>query len=116
MRRRISQPSRRALPLAGGLLVLLVATGFWLRDSGFFAVERVRIEGASGPDAPKVEAALRQAARDMTTLHVDHGQLMQAVEGYPTVGDVAVERDLPNELRLTVKERRPVAVVTVAGR
>ena len=116
MRRRIPPLPRRALPVAAGLAVLLVVVGFWLRDSGFFAVERVEITGASGPDASKVESALRQAARDMTTLHVDHDQLMQAVEGYPTVDDVDVSRDLPNELRLTVRERRPVAIVTVAGR
>lgn len=116
MRRRIKLPSRRALPIAGGLLVLLVVAGFWVRDSGFFAVERVTVAGASGPDAPKVEAALRGAARDMTTLHVDHDELMQAVEAYPTVGGVDVERDLPNELRIVVRERRPVAVLALAGR
>ena len=116
MRRRIKLPSRRALPIAGGLLVLLVATALWARDSGFFAVERVHVYGASGPDAAKVEAALRHAARDMTTLHVDHDELMQSVEGYPTVDDVDVDRDLPNELSITVRERRPVAVITVAGR
>jgi cell division protein FtsQ len=107
---------RRALPFAAAFLVLLVAGGLWLRDSAFFAVERVSVVGASGPDAPKVESALRKVARDMTTLHVDRDKLLQAVEGYPTVDDVDIDRDLPNTVTITVRERRPVAVVSVAGR
>jgi cell division protein FtsQ len=41
---------------------------------------------------------------------------MQSVEGYPTVGGVDIERDLPNELRIIVRERRPVAVIQVGDR
>ena len=116
MRRRIPSPPRRALPIAAAVLVLLAGAGLWLRDSGFFAVERVQVIGASGPDAPKVQAALRDAARDQTTLHLDDGKLLQAVERYPTVEGVELDRDLPNELTITVLERRPVATVEVAGR
>jgi len=116
MRRRMPSLSRRGLLAAAAVLVLLAGVGLWLRDSGFFAVERVEVVGASGPDAPKVEAALRSAARDQTTLHLDSDALMQAVDRYPTVGSLELDRDLPNELRITVRERRPVAVVTVAGR
>lgn len=114
--RRMPSPPRRALLVVAACLVLLAGAGFWLRDSGFFAVERVTVAGASGPDAPKVESALRQAARDQTTLHLDRDALLQAVERYPTVGDVELDRDLPNGLRVTVVERTPVATVTIAGR
>jgi cell division protein FtsQ len=117
MRLRIpSPPPRRVLPVAAAVLVLLAGAGLWLRDSSFFAVEKVKVVGASGPDGSKVEAELRQVARDMTTLHLDKDALLQAVERYPTVGDVALDRDLPNGLTITVLERRPVAVVTLNGR
>ena len=116
MRRRIPSPPRRALPIAAAIIVLLAGAGLWLRDSGFFAVERVEVIGASGPDAPKVVSALRDAARDQTTLHLDKDALLQAVERYPTVEGVELDRDLPNELTITVLERRAVATVTIAGR
>jgi cell division protein FtsQ len=117
MRRRIpSPPRRRTLLVAAAIAVLLGGSLLWLRDSSFFKVEEVRVTGASGPDASKVEAALRSVARDMTTLNVDEKALRQAVERYPTVGSLEIDSDLPNGLRITVLERRPVAIVTVAGR
>src|SRR4051812_20531680 len=105
MRRRINLPSRRrVVPVAAALAILVGAAGFWLRDSGFFAVERVEVAGASGPDAPKIESALRDVARDMTTLHVKKDKLMQAVEPYPTVDDVKVDAQLAHGLKITVLE------------
>jgi cell division protein FtsQ len=114
--RRILPPPRRALPVLAAVGVLLALLGFWVRDSSFFAVEKVMVVGASGPDAPQVDTTLRRAARGMTTLNIDEGALRQSIERYPTVKDIAVERDLPNGLRITVLERRPIAVVSIAGR
>ena len=109
--RRLSFPRRGWLPAAVGVLLVLVALLLWLRDSSLVGVERVAVTGASGPDAPKIEAALRAAARDMTTLHVRKDDLEQAVEEFPTVGRLEVDRDFPDGLRIEVVERSPVAVV-----
>ncbi|HEX8083118.1 MAG TPA: cell division protein FtsQ/DivIB [Solirubrobacteraceae bacterium] len=111
MRRLSTLPRRGWLLAAAGAVVLLVAAGFWLRDSSLVAVDEVTITGASGPDAPKIEAALRAVARDMTTLHIREDELRQAVESFPTVGDLKVEGDFPDALRIEVVEREPVAVV-----
>src|SRR5918998_6553153 len=102
MRRLSNLPRRGWLLAAAGALVLLVAAGFWLRDSSLVAIEDVTITGASGPDAPKIEEALRAVARDMTTLHVREEELRQAVESFPTVGDLEVEGDFPDALRIEV--------------
>lgn len=114
--RRIPSPPRRALPVLAAVGVLLALLAFWVRDSSFFAVEKVFVVGGSGPDAPQVETTLRRAARGMTTLNIDEDALLQSVERYPTVQGIDAERDLPNGLKITILERRPVAVVSVAGR
>jgi hypothetical protein len=113
MRRRLP---RRAGLVAAALLILLAGAFLFVRDSEMVAVERVWVRGASGPDAPKVEAALRDVARDMTTLNADSGRLREAVARYPTVDDVDLDRDLPNGLTITVLERRPVGWSPTAAR
>jgi cell division protein FtsQ len=107
---------RRAPLAVAAVLALLAIAYVALRDSSTFAIQRVDVRGASGPDGPKVEAALRQAAREMTTLNVDGGRLHAAVRAYPTVEGVEVDRDLPDAVTLTVVERRPVAIVVAGGR
>ena len=67
----------RALVAAGAVLaVVLVWLGWtWFRDSSIVRVRHVQISGvASGPDAAAIRAELRQAAGEMTTLHVRAGQ------------------------------------------
>ena len=111
MRRRLSLPRRGLLLFAVALLVVVGAGFFWLRDSSFVEVDQVTVSGATGPDAPKIEAALRGAARDMTTLNVREDELEKAVSDFPTVGGLRVDTDLPHAMRIEVVERTPVAVI-----
>jgi cell division protein FtsQ len=114
MRRR--QLLRRAPYVAAAILLALAGAYVALRDSAMVGIERVTVRGASGPDAPRIESALRQAAQEMTTLNVDAGELREVVDAYPTVTGVEVDRGFPHEVTLTVLERRPVAVVETGGR
>ncbi|HEV2999402.1 MAG TPA: FtsQ-type POTRA domain-containing protein [Solirubrobacteraceae bacterium] len=111
MRRLSTVPRSGWLIAAACAVAVLVAAGLWLRDSPLVEVSDVAITGASGPDAPKIEAALRSAAREMTTLNVHEDELRDAVAAFPTVGDLEVRRDFPHGLRIEVVEREPVAVV-----
>jgi cell division protein FtsQ len=117
MRRRRPRAPRPAALLAV-LAVLAALTGgwLWLRDASLFAVERVTVHGATGPDAPAVRAALTAAARRMTTLHVEGDTLRDAVARNEAVAGVRVDRDLPHGLRIEVVERPAVATVMVNGR
>src|SRR4051812_38868243 len=104
--------------LAGGtLLALVLAAGAFLlvRDSALVRVEQVTITGTGGPEGPRVRAALDQAAREMTTLHVRRDALMAAVQRYPTVRALELSRDLPHALRINVVRRPAVATLAAAG-
>lgn len=127
---RNSRPARRATAAAAGtaspivvrrltlaaLLLVVAAMGWlWLRDSSLARVEQVRVTGASSSQKEAVEDALRDAATDMTTLHVREDALRAAVEPYESVRDLRVEPDFPHTLHIDVIEKRMVAVVSVGG-
>jgi len=106
----------RVLIAALLLVAALVGGWLWLRDSSLVAVRRVRVTGASGPDATQIRAALRAAARNMTTLDVRTDQLRTAVAPYPVVKRVDVQTQFPHGMTIGVVEQVPVALVTAGGR
>jgi len=110
----------RVRPRVWGIAVVLLAGAlvggwFWVRDSSLARVKVVAISGITGPEAPDVRAALDQAAREMTTLHVDEQRLRRAVAVYPQVKDLQVEAKPLHELRISVTERQPVALLSAGG-
>jgi cell division protein FtsQ len=107
------RPPARAVAACAGILLLLGAGWLWLRDSSLVAVRQVDVTGASGSEAPRVRAALQEAARDMTTLHVRAGQLQTAAAPFPAVRSVEVHADFPHRLRVVVHEH--VAVGALAA-
>lgn len=104
-----------------GLLIAMLATPalyggwLWARDCALVSVEHVQISGARGPEARRVEAALGEAARRMSTLDVRLGALRTAVAPYPTVRDLRVDAGFPHTLRIRVLDRLPVASLLVGG-
>jgi cell division protein FtsQ len=107
------RPHARAVAACVGVLALLAVGWLWLRDSSLVAVRQVDVTGLSGSDAPRVRAALQEAARDMTTLHVRTKQLQTALAPFPAVRSVDAHADFPHRLRVVVHER--VAVGAVAA-
>ena len=96
--------------------VVLGAGFLWLRDSSLVAVHKVKVLGVSGADARQIRDALTTAARNMTTLDVNMGQLRTAVEPFPDVKHIAVSTQFPHGMVIRVIEQVPVAVVVEAGR
>lgn len=121
-RRRLPRPRRVPRPrprlLAAILALLLLAGGgwLWLRSSSLVAVRQVTISGVSGPDAGRIRAALRSAARGMTTLDVKQGLLHTAVAPYPVVKRLAVSTSFPHTMRIRVIEQVPVGEISADGR
>jgi cell division septal protein FtsQ len=99
---------RLVVPLA---LAVLALGGGWLllRDASFLRVREVTVTGATGPDARAIRAALTDAARGMTTLHVRRDALRAAVAPYPIVRDVEASRAGLRGLDVRVLEHEAVA-------
>jgi cell division protein FtsQ len=108
------RPPARAVAGCAVVLALLGGGWLWLRDSSLVAVRQVSVSGLTGPDAPRVRAALQDAALDMTTLHVRASQLNTAVEPFPAVQAVEAHADFPHRLRIVVHEHAAVGAI-VAG-
>jgi cell division protein FtsQ len=112
----LSARLRRLLLIPTALCLLLAATyQLWLRDSSLVRIERVTVSGLTTDDAPRVRAALSTAARSMTTLHVDRGDLERAVEGHPMVKAIELSPDFPHTLRIRVIEHHPAAIAITDG-
>ena len=103
--------------LAGMLLALTgCALGWlWFRDSTFAAVERVSITGSGSSESAQVRAALADAGRGQSTLHLDRKALEEAVEPFSSVAALHVQPDFPHDLRVEVVEHEPVASVQAGG-
>jgi cell division protein FtsQ len=109
------RPHRAKLALAALLAVVAGGGWLWLRDSSLVAVRNIRVTGLSGSAAPTIRSSLEQAARSMTTLHVQVGKLRAAVASYTVVKDLQVSSQFPHGLRIHVVEQLPVAALDVGG-
>lgn len=118
---RLRPPARRlgrwALVLCAVAFALAAGYTWWLRDSSLVAVESVDVEGipAGSADAAALRAALVEAGRSMTTLHLRPEALEQAVKPFPLVRSVNAEPGFPNGLTVRVTERRPAALIGVGS-
>jgi len=103
---------------AVAVVAAIAAAGYqlWLRDSSLVAVRDVTVTGVSSAESREVRAALTEAARGMTTLHVREDELRAAAAGFPTVDSVSVDARFPNGLAIEVREREPVALIEASGR
>lgn len=112
----IPRPSRRMV--AGALVTgaLLFPGWLWLRDSPLVSVSHVKISGVSGPQASQVRQAIVDAAKQMTTLHVQPGKVADAVREFPIVQGVSVSAHLLHTVDVTVHEYVPVAALALGDR
>ncbi len=99
--------------LAGVLVAACAVVGGWLwvRDSSLVAVRDVYVTGVNSSEGPQIRNALRNAALDMTTLHVREDALRTAVAQYPSVKSFDVDADFPRKLSIVVHERAAVAAI-----
>ncbi len=109
---------RRAVWTAAvaGALGAIASAGWWgpraLSRLAFFRVRRVEIEGARYA-SPRALVA-RLAVDTSVSVWADLDAMTRRIAADPLVAEARVERRLPGVLRVVVRERVPVAVVTGA--
>jgi cell division protein FtsQ len=96
------------------LLVLYGGYMLWFRNLSLFAIHDVTIRGATTNER-QIKSAVEQVAGDMTTLHINDGELRDAVARFPTVASVGASTSFPHGLEVTITERLPVAFIRVGG-
>jgi cell division protein FtsQ len=107
---------RRRLIVVGLIAAVLAAVYFlWFRDSSLVAVDEVKVQGVTA-NAEEITAALERVGGEQTTLHVDDGELADAVSRFPTVASIRADASIPDKLTIVVTERPPVAAAKVEGR
>ncbi|MGI8558026.1 MAG: cell division protein FtsQ/DivIB [Solirubrobacteraceae bacterium] len=108
---------RHRIKLAGALVALASLGGAWLwvRDSPVFAIQRVQVSGVFGASAGQVRSRLEDAARSMTTTHIDTGRLRAAVAPYAAVVGLKVDTQIPHGVRIAITEQPPVMALVVGG-
>ena len=107
---------RRALWCAVVSGALALAYFGWFRNSSLVAIRDVEVEGVSGADRERIVAELTDAAKGMTTLHVQTDSLRDAVRQFPSVASVSADASLPHGLKIEVVERRPTLIARANGR
>jgi cell division protein FtsQ len=98
------------------LAAILAGGWLWLRDSDLARVTQVHVTGATTSEEGRIRAALEDAAREMSTLHVRRDVLNDAVAAYPSVAGLRVSTDFPHGMAIEVLEHRPVAALETDGR
>lgn len=117
VRRFTGRQRRRRLAWAGGAasVVLLVLATLGAAYSPLFAVEQVRIVGATALDTAAVEAALSDQIGTPLPL-VDESAVKAALVAFPLVESYSLEARPPHELIVRIVERTPIGLIqTRAG-
>src|SRR5262245_53601523 len=92
---------RRAVAAGVVLLVLYGGYMLWFRNLSIFAINEVSVEGAT-TSQQQIQAAVEQAAQDMTTLHIKDDELAAAVSRFPTVAAVKADTSFPHGMQVTI--------------
>jgi cell division protein FtsQ len=93
--------------LVGGVAAMAVTANAWKRE---FRVLHVRTEG-NGIVADSDIVRMASVPRNSRLFDLDLSMVRGRVEQNPFMKSVAVERDLPDGLTITVEERKPVAAL-----
>ena len=98
------------LALAGGIFFTVGPLMRYCKDHRYFAVRAIEIEGLERLDASKVRVWLGMV-EGSSIWQASPQELQARLEAQPTIASAEVRRFLPDRIEVTVRERRPRAVL-----
>jgi len=102
------------LALAGGIFFTVGPVMRYCREHRYFAVRAIEIEGLDRLDASRVRMWLGMV-EGSSIWQASPQELQARLEAQPAIAAAEVRRHLPDRLRITVRERRPRAVLRTAS-
>lgn len=108
--------AQRVLMIAFNVLVVatVALTGLWAyrrtQSDARFAVKAIEISGATHTPKAELEAITKQY-RGLNLFRIDIARVQHDLGGLPWVSRIAIEKKLPDTLRIIIVERTPVALV-----
>jgi POTRA domain, FtsQ-type len=103
-------PTRRSVAVGFGVLVLALGAYVLARETQVFAIDKIEVQGTSGPVARQVHDAVASLL-GASLVGLDGSAALRRVEALPTVVRASYDRDFPHTLRITVVPERPAAVL-----
>ena len=103
-------PTRRSLAIGFGILALALGGYLLARETSLFAIQRIEVQGGSGPVARQVREALASFA-GKPLVGLDGSAVLRRVDALPTVVSASYDRAFPHTLRIAVVPERPAAVL-----
>ena len=91
-----------------GLLLIL-----WIISGPVLGIGTVTVEGYTGPQKAAVQETAELVAATGSMVRVPVGDMRRALERFPGVVDVRVERDWPRSVMVDVTMGEPVAILAV---
>ena len=91
-----------------GLLLIL-----WIISGPVLGIGTVTVEGYTGPQKAAVQETAELVAATGSMVRVPVGDMRRALERFPGVVDVRVERDWPRSVTVDVTMGEPVAILAV---
>lgn len=88
----------------------VLAGTWWVLTGPPGRISSVSVSGYDGPNAAVVEDLITRVAKRGTVVKPPEQSLRQAVEGFPWVEDVRVQRELPKGVSVVVVAAKPRAI------
>lgn len=102
---------RRLVIWIAAFLILAAAIAatyqYWFRDSSFVDIKELTVKGVvtDTDEGKQIESAVRLAADQMTTLHLEPALLDEELSRFPRVESATIEPNFPDSATVTVRER-----------
>ena len=105
---------RRRLLALGLAVAVLLAVAYGVSRSPLLAVDTLAVKGTFHLTAEQVLDAAGVHEGD-AMLWIDTGAAVSGIEALPYLRDVSLQREWPDTVRITVRERVPVAWIDASG-